>query len=50
MIGGGGGGDSLIWPIRACAAEQGIVFRVFGLRQSLFGVLVNRVRFVTGRL
>ena len=42
-------GDSLIWPKRVCAAEQGIVFRVLSLRQSLFGVL-NRVCFLTGRL
>ena len=25
------GGHSLIWPIRVCAAEQGIVFKVLGL-------------------
>ena len=33
--GGGGGGDSLIWPIRVCAAEQGMVFRVLSLKQGI---------------
>ena len=26
MLGGGGGGHSLMWPIRASAASQGMVF------------------------
>ena len=32
--GGGGGGPSLIWPLRECAAEQGMVFRVLSLEQG----------------
>ena len=43
-----GGKHSLIWPRGVCAAEQGIVFRVFSLKTwytiSLFSVL-NRVSF-----
>ena len=34
-IPGGGGGHSLIWPRRICAAEQGMVFRVLTLKQGL---------------
>ena len=34
--GGGGGGHSLIWPIRLCAADQGIVFRVLSLEKGVF--------------
>ena len=37
---GGVGGHSLICPIRVCAAENGIVFRVLGLKKGL-----NRVSF-----
>ena len=36
--GGGGGGDgghSLTWPIRVCAAEQGMVFKVLSLKQGI---------------
>ena len=33
--GGGGGGHSLIWPIRVCAAEQGMVFKVLSLKQGI---------------
>ena len=29
-----GGGHSLIWPLRECAAEQGMVFRVLSLEQG----------------
>ena len=32
--GRGGGGHSLIWPLRECAAEQGMVFRVLSLEQG----------------
>ena len=32
--GGGGGRHSLIWPLRECAAEQGMVFRVLSLEQG----------------
>ena len=32
---GGGGGVSLIWPIRICAAEQGMVFKVLSLTQGI---------------
>ena len=30
--GWGGAGHSLIWPMRACAAEQGMVFEVVSIR------------------
>ena len=39
--GGGGaeggvrGGCSLIWPQRECAAAQGMIFRVLGLKQDI---------------
>ena len=33
--GGGGGGHSLIWPIRLCAADQGMVLRVLSLKMSI---------------
>ena len=29
------GGHSLIWPIRVCAAEQGMVLRVSSLKQGI---------------
>ena len=29
--GGGGGGDYLVWPIRRCAAGQGMAFYLSGL-------------------
>lgn len=29
-----GGEHSLIWPLRECAAEQGMVFRVLSLEQG----------------
>ena len=29
---GGGGGHNLIWPIRVCAAKQGMDFKVFSLQ------------------
>ena len=32
---GGGGGHSLIWPKRVCAAQQGMVFRVLPLKQGI---------------
>ena len=32
----GEGGHSLIWPIRVCAAEQGMVFRLLSLKQGAF--------------
>ena len=28
-------GHSLIWPMRVCAAEQGMVFMVLGLKQGI---------------
>ena len=31
--GGGGGGHSLIWPIRGCAAGQGMVFGLSALNR-----------------
>ena len=31
----GGGGHSLIWPIRLCAADQGMVLRVLSLKMSI---------------
>ena len=34
LTAGGGGGHSLIWPLRECAAEQGMVFRVLSLEQG----------------
>ena len=33
LIPGGGGG--LPWPIRVCAAEHGMVFRVLSLKQAI---------------
>ena len=32
----GEGGHSLIWPIRLCAADQGIVFSVLSLEKGFF--------------
>ena len=32
---GRGWGHSLIWPIRVCAAEQGMVFKVLSLKQGM---------------
>ena len=32
----GAGGHSLIWPIRLCAADQGIAFRVLSLEKGVF--------------
>ena len=29
------GGHSLVWPIRVCAAEQDMVFRVLSLKKSI---------------
>ena len=29
------GRQSLIWPIRVCAAEQGTVFKVLSLKQGI---------------
>ena len=29
------GGHSLIWPVRVCAAEQGMVFKVLSLKQGI---------------
>ena len=31
----GGGGYSHIWHIQVCAAEQGMVFKVFSLKQGI---------------
>jgi len=42
-----GGGNSLFWPKRVCAAQQGMVFRVLRLKQIS---LLNRVSFWTGSL
>ena len=28
-------GHSLIWPMRVCAAEQGMVFKVLSLKQGI---------------
>ena len=28
-------GDSLLWPMRVCAAEQGMVFKVLSLKQAI---------------
>ena len=28
-------GDSLLWPMRVCAAEQGMVFKVLSLKQGI---------------
>ena len=33
--GGVRGGFSLIWPQRECAAAQGMIFRVLGLKQGI---------------
>ena len=33
--GGVRGGCSLIWPQRECAAAQGMIFRVLGLKQGI---------------
>ena len=30
-----GGGHSHIWPIRVCAAEQGLVFKDLSLKQGI---------------
>ena len=35
VFGPGGAGQSLIWPIRVCAAEQGMVFKVLSLKQGI---------------
>ena len=29
------GGDSLLWPMRVCAAEQGMVFKVLSLKHGI---------------
>ena len=29
------GRDSLLWPMRVCAAEQGMVFKVLSLKQGI---------------
>ena len=29
------GGDSLLWPMRVCAAEQDMVFEVLSLKQGI---------------
>ena len=40
--GGGGGGQSLIWPKWVCAVQQGMVFRVLHLKQGIeFQYLVS---------
>ena len=31
----GGGGGALIWPIRLCAADKGMVLRVLSLKMSI---------------
>ena len=47
----GGGGQSLICPIRVCAAEQDMAFRVFNRYTILLLSVLNRVRsFWTGSL
>ena len=33
--GPGGGGHTHIWPIRVCATEQGMVFKVLSLKQGM---------------
>ena len=48
---GGEGGHSLICPIRVCAAEQDMAFRVFNRYTILLLSVLNRVRsFWTGSL
>ena len=45
-----GAKHSLIWPIRVCAAEQGMVFRVLTLKQGILILLLsvlNTVSFQT---
>ena len=37
-----GGGQSLIWPIRACAAEQGMVYNVLSLI-SVYNFTIRRL-------
>ena len=32
---GWGGGHSLIWPVRVCATEQGMVFRVLSRKHGI---------------
>ena len=32
---GVGGGHPIIWPIRVCAAEQGMVFKVLSLKKGI---------------
>ena len=45
----GGGGVSLIWPRRICAAEQGMILRVLSLKQGLqFHYLASLTWFVFG--
>ena len=29
------GRDSLLWPMRVCAAEQGMIFKVLSLKQGI---------------
>ena len=52
--GEGGGGHSHIWPIRVCATEQCMVFKVLSLKIIGYTILLvsvfNRVSFWTGSL
>ena len=35
------GGHSLIWPIRVCAAEQGMVFKVLSLLNRVYNFTIK---------
>ena len=37
----GGGGGSLLWPIRVCAAEQGMVFRVLSIKRGPYNFTIK---------
>ena len=34
----GRGWHSIIWPMRVCTAEQGMVFKVWSLKQGIFTI------------
>ena len=40
----GGGEHSLIWPIRVCAAEQGMVFKVLSLLNRVYNFTIKRLK------
>ena len=39
-----GGEHSLIWPIRVCAAEQGMVFKVLSLLNRVYNFTIKRLK------